>query len=68
MDSFLFSFHYNLKICCPEGCFPDKKLIAENNDRGNISVILDPKLAIRDSDVVITDTWVSMGMKKTQTE
>ena len=57
-------FNYNLKICCPEDYLPNKKLIAEHNHRRNISVVLDPKLALKDSDVVITDTWVSMGMKK----
>ena len=57
-------FNYNLKICCPEDYLPNKKLIAENNHKKNISVVLDPKLAIKDSNVVITDTWVSMGMKE----
>ena len=57
-------FNYNLKICCPEEYLQNKKLIAENNHKKNISVVLDPKLAIKDSNVVITDTWVSKGMNE----
>ncbi len=56
-------FKYNFNICCPEGCFPNENIIKKNNKKGNIKIFSDPKIAIKESDVVITDTWVSMGMK-----
>ena len=56
----------NLTVGCPEDYDPDpqiyneaKKIAQENNCI--ISVVRDPKEAVRDSDVIYTDVWVSMG-------
>ena len=59
------SKHYNFKfnISCPTSCFPSKKLISKINNN-NIQLIKDPSKAVKNADVVITDTWESMGLKK----
>ncbi|MGJ8527783.1 ornithine carbamoyltransferase [Maritalea sp.] len=55
-------FGCTLTIACPEQYSPDQGMqadIAQAN--GRISVTRDPNEAIKDVDLVITDTWVSMG-------
>jgi len=54
-------FNFELKIACPEGFDPMGSLLAENKDR--VQVLRDPIAATRDSDLVITDTWASMGQE-----
>ena len=57
--------HYNfeLNISCPEGCFPSKKIF-KNSKSSQVSLFDDPSEAVKNADVVITDTWESMGIKK----
>ncbi len=57
--------HYNfqLNISCPEGCFPSKKIL-ENYKSSQVRLFDDPAEAVKNADVVITDTWESMGVKK----
>ena len=52
-------FDFNLKISCPKGFFPKDKEIKGGN---NIQTFDDPLKAVKNADVVVTDTWVSMGM------
>jgi len=54
-------FNFELKIACPEGFDPMSSLLADNKDR--VQVMRDPIAATRDSDLVITDTWASMGQE-----
>jgi len=54
-------FNFELKIACPEGFDPMGSLLADNKDR--VQVMRDPIAATRDSDLVITDTWASMGQE-----
>ncbi len=57
-------FGNRLNIACPEEYAPSGKMlndIAAAGDR--ISLGTDPREACRNSDLVITDTWVSMGDK-----
>lgn len=56
-------YNYNLTISCPKGFFPPQKTIANGNIR-NIKLEDDPKKAVRNADVIITDAWESMGIKK----
>ncbi len=56
-------FNFNFNISCPRGFFPEKKLIERYNKKKNITIFLDPKKAVANSDVIITDTWFSMGME-----
>jgi ornithine carbamoyltransferase len=54
-------YNFNLAISCPEGCFPDQRILKKfSND--NLKVFSNPNEAVEGADVVITDTWVSMGM------
>ena len=56
-------FDYNLNISCPEDSFPDEKII-RNYKSSRINIFKDPFEAVKGADVIVTDTWVSMGMKE----
>ena len=56
-------FDYNLNISCPEDSFPDDKIIRKYKS-SRINVFKDPFEAVKGADVIVTDTWVSMGMKE----
>jgi ornithine carbamoyltransferase len=53
----------NLTLACPEGYEPDPEILLAANNRKSavISVISDPREAVKDADVVYTDVWASMG-------
>ncbi len=55
-------FDFNLRISCPPGNFPKKKILKNINSK-KIELHKNPNKAVKDADVIITDTWVSMGMK-----
>jgi ornithine carbamoyltransferase len=53
---------FNVRVGCPEGYEPDPMFIAEAIQSGaNIQLSQDPRAVVRGADVVVTDTWVSMG-------
>ena len=54
-------FNFNFNITCPAGNFPNTKLIEKVNCK-KIKLFDNPSEAVVGADVVITDTWVSMGM------
>jgi len=56
----LFGFHLN--IATPVGYEPNGGVVAANNQ--SISLSNDPKEAVRNVDVVVTDTWASMGQEE----
>ena len=56
-------FDFNLNISCPFGFFPSKKILNKVNNN-KIKLLSDPMKAVQGADVLITDTWESMGMKK----
>ena len=53
-------------VACPEGFEPDQKLVEKTQAKGlsTIEVLHDPHAAVKDSDVVYTDVWASMGQKE----
>ena len=55
----------NFNIICPETFKPDMNLYQSAKDKGlsNIKIYHDPFLGIKNSDVVYTDVWASMGQK-----
>ena len=57
-------FHFT--VACPEGFEPDIKLVKKTRDMGlsTIEISHDPQTAVKDSDVVYTDVWASMGQKE----
>ena len=60
---------FNIKVATPKGYEIDEKIkeIALNeakNSGAKIEFMNDPKAAIKNVDVVVTDTWVSMGQEE----
>ena len=57
-------FHFS--IACPEGFDPDQELVKKAQATGlsKIEVLHDPYVAVKDSDIVYTDVWASMGQKE----
>jgi ornithine carbamoyltransferase len=55
-------FGANLTIAVPEDYWPEKDLLGDIRKAGAaVRLIEDPEEAVKDADLVITDTWVSMG-------
>ena len=54
-------FDFEISVACPEGFEPDKRIYETNRDRVFLST--DPGLACEAADVIITDTWASMGQE-----
>lgn len=53
---------FNVRIACPEGYDPDAAFVAEARARGaRIDIMRDAMAAAAGADVIVTDTWVSMG-------
>ncbi len=63
----------NVSVGCPASNRPSAaivkhaKRIAEGTNSG-VAIVSDPKEAVRGSDIVYTDVWVSMGMEKEKAE
>jgi len=54
--------HFELKVACPEGFEPDSVMRAAAAVRGaNIEILEDAAEAVAGAEVVVTDTWTSMG-------
>jgi len=54
-------FGFDLTFTGPEVLDPDKILLDEARSKGvNVKIDRDPHMAIKDADLVVTDTWVSM--------
>lgn len=55
---------FTLRLACPNSLYPPRELLTWAAARGNYIHLIDsPKDAAADADLVITDTWVSMGDK-----
>ena len=51
--------HFDVVAACPEGYDPDEAVLSAAGGRGR--VCRDPVEAVTGADVVVTDTWISMG-------
>jgi len=58
--------HFDVIAACPQGFQPDDSVVALGQGRARI--VGDPREAIADADVVITDTWISMGQDHANTK
>jgi ornithine carbamoyltransferase len=63
----------HVRICAPAGYQPDEAVVADAQviaakTGGSASVISDPREATTGADVVVTDTWVSMGVEAEKAE
>ena len=56
-------YDFKLNISCPEDCFPSEKIL-KNSKSSQVSLFEKPSEAVKNVDVIITDTWESMGIKK----
>jgi len=56
----------NLSVACPKGYEPASDVLkkARTSAKGDITVVNDPKQAVKDAEVIYTDVWVSMGQEK----
>jgi ornithine carbamoyltransferase len=54
--------HFNVRVGTPQGYEPDPRFVEQARERGaRITLCNDAAEAARGADVVVTDTWVSMG-------
>ncbi len=56
-----YQFDFQLKIACPEGYEPQAELLKKTGS--HCEIVRDPEVAAKGSDLVVTDTWVSMGQE-----
>jgi len=63
-------FGFDLALACPAGYRPDPTVLAWADAKapGRVIVTDDPKVAVRDADVLNTDVWASMGQEGEQKE
>ncbi len=55
---------FDVRIGCPKGYDPDERFIQQARAGGaTISIHRDAASAAADADVIVTDTWVSMGQR-----
>ena len=53
---------YRLRVACPPQYHPDLMDLARaQQEGGDVMLMDDPRMAVGSADVVVTDTWVSMG-------
>jgi len=55
---------FDVTAACPEGYEPAPEVIEQANARGGNQPLLltrDPTMAVASADIVVTDTWISMG-------
>jgi ornithine carbamoyltransferase len=58
----------HVRVCAPDGFSPDAGVLRDAKARaeetgGSAAVVPDPHAAVEGADVVVTDTWVSMGQE-----
>jgi ornithine carbamoyltransferase len=59
----------HVRVASPEGYAPHDQVVADARTRaaetgGSVALYVDPDEAVAGSDVVVTDTWVSMGKEE----
>jgi ornithine carbamoyltransferase len=64
--------HFDVRIACPEGYDPDPIVLSDSQARllgrsdATIAITRDPGAAVVGADVVVTDTWISMGQDEAE--
>lgn len=55
---------FDVAIACPESLLPPSDVVTAARERGGtVEITRDPMAAVADADVIVTDTWLSMGQK-----
>ncbi len=57
---------FDVVAACPQGFQPDEEVVEAG--QGRARVVNDPAEAIAGADIVITDTWISMGQAHAETK
>lgn len=57
---------FELRLACPEGYDPSEALLAKASRVANVTLVRDPRDAVRGAHVVNTDVWASMGQEEEQ--
>jgi ornithine carbamoyltransferase len=57
---------FELRLACPEGYTPDAEILDRNRAKAKITLMADPREAVRGAHVVNTDVWASMGQEEEQ--
>ena len=52
---------FTLRVACPVGFGPDPSVVRETG--GPVELVGSAEAAVRDADLVVTDTWTSMGQE-----
>jgi ornithine carbamoyltransferase len=53
---------YDVTVATPEGYEPEEAFVKKARALGgNVTLLRKPEEAVKDADVIVTDTWVSMG-------
>jgi len=53
---------YDVTVATPKGYEPEDKIVKKARSLGgNVKLIRKPEDAVKDADVIVTDTWISMG-------
>ncbi len=55
-------FDFELRIACPEGYEPEPDILGSAAER--CTIWRDPQTAVEGADLVVTDTWISMGQEE----
>ncbi|MDF1557126.1 MAG: ornithine carbamoyltransferase [ANME-2 cluster archaeon] len=51
-----------ISVACPKGYEPDPDIVGKAREMGGlVEIVLDPKDAARNADILYTDVWISMG-------
>lgn len=58
--------NFNLKIACPSAYQPNKNFIKKYSD--SIELMTNPQDAAKNSDLIVTDVWASMGQEEEQNQ
>jgi ornithine carbamoyltransferase len=58
--------HFDVVAACPQGFQPEEEAIVAASGRAR--VVANPREAVEGADVVVTDTWVSMGQAHAETK
>lgn len=59
-------FGFDVVAACPQGFQPGEAVLALG--KGRASCVADPREAVAGADVVVTDTWISMGQAHADTK
>lgn len=63
----------NIRVACPEGYQPREDIVADAKriaatTGGSVEIFTDASASVQGADVIITDTWVSMGQESEKAE